>query len=260
MRRVLFTICARAGSKGLKNKNVQNLMNIPLVYYTLAAIDEYRGKHPDEEIVVAANTDSKEIIQQIQQQKVISDIRFIERKEDLADDLSAKVDVIKDTYLNVIKSEGVFDTVVDLDLTSPLRGLKDIEGTINQLVSNEDYDLAFSVVNSRRNPYFNMVEEKGDTFYKKVCDSNFTARQQTPKCYELNASIYAYRPSFLNSKIDKTILDYKCGIWIMKDYLVLDIDSGEDFKDLEYLLPYYIENDEDIFELRQRALEIYESV
>lgn len=35
---VLFTVCGRAGSKGVKNKNIRDYLGTPLVYYTLAAI------------------------------------------------------------------------------------------------------------------------------------------------------------------------------------------------------------------------------
>ena len=31
----LCTICARAGSKGLKNKNLKNLNGKPLIFYTI---------------------------------------------------------------------------------------------------------------------------------------------------------------------------------------------------------------------------------
>ena len=34
---ILFTICARSGSKGVKNKNIREFNGLPLVTYTLAA-------------------------------------------------------------------------------------------------------------------------------------------------------------------------------------------------------------------------------
>ena len=34
MKRVLITICGRAGSKGFKNKNLKTFLDKPLVYYT----------------------------------------------------------------------------------------------------------------------------------------------------------------------------------------------------------------------------------
>lgn len=254
--KILFTICGRAGSKGFKNKNLKQMNGIPLVYYTLAAIKAYKDKYPEHKISVVLNTDSQELISLVEKQSMIKDVLYVERKEDLAGDKVAKVDVIRDTYL-AAKAEEMFDLVIDLDITSPLRRVRDIKAIIDSLtLEDKGYDLVFSVVEARRSPYFNMVERKEDGYYRKVCNSDFTARQQTPKSYELNASIYGYKPAFLESEITKTILDYNCGIVLMPDYLVLDIDSEEDFKMMEFLASYFLKYDDllkEIFELAQNS-------
>ena len=36
----LFTICGRAGSKGLKSKNISDFDGIPLVYYTVGIMSK----------------------------------------------------------------------------------------------------------------------------------------------------------------------------------------------------------------------------
>lgn len=56
--------------------------------------------------------------------------------------------------------------------------------------------------------------------------------------------------SFLAGTIDKTILDYNCGIVVMPDYLVLDIDSEEDFEMMEMLLGYFAKKDEGLQNLK----------
>ncbi len=238
---ILFTICGRAGSKGFKNKNLKRLNGIPLVYYTLSAIRLYMDKYPQSNITVALNTDSKELQELVSSQHMVDNVIMVERKESLAGDVVAKVEVIKDTYFQCV-GNGDFDVVVDLDITSPMRRLCDIEAAIEGLLSDQNYDLVYSVVPARRSPYFNMVEKK-DEYYRKICPSMYTARQQAPTSYELNASIYAYSPKFLEGTIDKTILDYNCGIVVMPDYLVLDIDSEEDFEMMEMLFGYFAKND-----------------
>lgn len=241
--KILFTICGRAGSKGFKNKNLKNLNNMPLVYYTLAAIRGFKENNPKYDIKVALNTDSIQLRRLAEGQNIFKNIEYVLRKEELAGDSVAKVEVIKDTYLT-IKEKMEFDVVIDLDITSPLRTVKNIEDVLYNFKIREDYDVVFSVVNSRRSPYFNMVEQGNDGFYKMICTTDFTMRQQVPKCYEMNASIYAYRPMFLESNIKGTILDYHCGISLMQDYLVLDIDSEEDFVMMNYLHKYYMTKDE----------------
>ena len=238
MRKILFTICGRAGSKGFKSKNIQELAGKPLVYNTVAAIRLYIDAHPEDEVKIAINTDSDDLKKQIETQNIVNELDFVEREASLADDIVPKVEVVKATYLAEKKKYGCFDHVIDLDITSPIRRLRDIEAAISEMESHAEYDLVFSVVESRRNPYFNMIEQKADGSYGKVCESSFTARQQAPKCYDMNASIYDYRPSFLQRNIDKTIISYNFGIVQMQDYRVLDIDSEEDLNELEFLLDY----------------------
>ena len=257
--RILFTICARAGSKGFKNKNIKELRGVPLVYYTLAVIDLF-GKNTGCDYDIALNTDSEELIKQVRSQKEVNDVLLIKRKDELAGDRSAKVDVIRDTYMTLLESGKKYDVIVDLDVTSPMRTTDDIRGVIDELINNSNLDLTFSVVPSRRNPYFNMVEMKEDGFFKKVCNSDFTTRQQSPKCFDLNASIYAYRPGFLEEMIDKTILEYKCGIYVMTDYLVLDIDSENDMKAMNNLSDFYCESNERLRKVFNIASEINASI
>lgn len=238
---ILFTICGRAGSKGFKNKNLKKMKGVPLVYYTLSVIRLYMDKHVNDQVTVALNTDSKELQELIKNQNIVSGVRLVERKEDLAGDVVAKVEVIRDTYFQC-RQDREFDVVVDLDITSPMRRLCDVEVAIDKLLADQNCDLVYSVVPARRSPYFNMVEKKDD-YYRKICPSMYTARQQAPASYELNASIYAYSPKFLEGKIDRTILDYNCDIVVMPDYLVLDIDSEEDFEMMEMLFDYFEKND-----------------
>ena len=242
---ILFTICGRAGSKGFENKNLKIMNHVPLIFYALAVIRIYKDSHPEDCVFTALNTDSKQLADLVNSQSILPFVSLVNRKEELAGDLVAKIDVIKDTYLTM-KQNGNIDVVVDLDLTSPMRRVGDIENILAEYCSNKEYDLVFSVVEARRSPYFNMVEKKSNGYYGKICRSDFTARQQSSAVYELNASIYAYRPAFLDSDIQKTILDYKCGIAMMPDFLVLDIDSEEDFKMMEYLHQYYCRQDKDL--------------
>lgn len=255
---ILFMICGRAGSKGLKNKNLKKMNGIPLVYYTLAAIRLYQEAHPEYEISVALNTDSQELIDLITSQTMVTEIYVVQRKEVLAGDCVAKVDVIQDTYKECKERLGMIDLVVDLDLTSPMRRLCDIENAIDEMCCNKVLDLVYSVVESRRSPYFNMVEKKADGSYQKVCASSFVARQQAPDVYELNASIYVYRSTFLDEVIDKTILEYQCGIVRMQDYLVLDIDSEDDFLMMELLMQYFAKQNHELRIVFERAQSVME--
>ena len=54
---------------------------------------------------------------------------------------------------------------------------------------------------SRRSPYFNQVRMYDNGFYNIVDNKGFVSRQQAPIVYDMNASIYAYRPDFLKRAI-----------------------------------------------------------
>ena len=244
---LLFTICARAGSKGVKNKNVREFCGAPLVYFTLASFALYKEENQGnfEHIDLAINTDSPQLLGQVD--KINMDYLFIDRKEILAGDQVSKSEVIKDTMIEAEKIKNYkYDIVVDLDLTSPFRKALDIEGTVSSLLNNEYADIAFSVVESRRSPYFNMVKEKENGLFELVCKGDYVARQQAPVCWDLNASIYAYSRAFLNNNNYEKVTDGNVAVWEMADTLVLDIDSENDFIYMEMLSHFLIEKDSEL--------------
>jgi len=223
---ILFTICGRAGSKGLKNKNLLSLNEYPLIYYSLSLIDLYINRHQHEsvEIDIALSTDSHELHNLCDQTKVT--VHHIQRPIELSDDITPKVLVIQHAQklMEQIKRTS-YDLIIDLDITSPIRRLNDLENVI-QTYHSQPCDVVFTVTHSRRNPYFNMVKLNSDGFYERVISSQFTTRQQAPKIYDMNASIYAFRPEFLLTT--KSIFSGKCLIVEMEDTAILDIDEQED--------------------------------
>lgn len=237
---ILFTVCARAGSKGVAGKNVRMFCGNPLVYYTLEIYEKYVKKYGDNQNIIdlAVNTDSERLLEQINT-KGIKYI-FVKRKDALAGDIVAKGDVICDTLLEAERIKNCeYELIVDLDITSPLRNLEDVEGTINQVIQDKKCNFAYSVVESRRSPYFNMVCKNETGFYDRVILSNYTARQQTPECFDMNASIYVYARDYL---LNMSIENRHALVWKMKDSVVLDIDSESDFEIMEVLTKYYWEH------------------
>ena len=104
------------------------------------------------------------------------------------------------------------------------------------MLQNERCNFAYSVVEARRSPYFNMVSKKDRGFFARVIPSDYTARQQVPECFDMNASIYAYAREYLMDMRDDNQFAL---IWKMQDSAVLDIDSEDDFEIMELLTEYY---------------------
>ena len=255
MTNALFTICGRAGSKGIAGKNVGSFLDVPLVYYTLASIELFKESNPSVEVTVALNTDSEQLKSLVED----SGLLFVaaERPSYLATDSASKVDVISDTLKQVeALNKRSFDVVVDLDITSPLRTASDI-ARVTEASIEGDADVVFTVAKSRRNPCFNMVVLGDDGYYHRVLPSNFTARQQAPEFFDMNASIYAYTPSFLRS--GKQIFEGRCSVVEMRDTAVLDLDNPDDLELMQIIARWLIGKDPEFKNVDNMAKQLVNS-
>lgn len=251
---LLFTLCGRAGSKGVKGKNARDFLDIPLVWYSMANIALYMEKYSgDDNIKIVLNTDSEDLIKLVQQVADL-DVTILRRDASLGGDKVPKVAVILDCLK---RSEDLFkvsyDMVVDLDITSPLRTVLDIKNAVDKKASRNDVDVVYSVAPSRRNPYFNMVKEENG-FFCKAIPSNFTTRQEAPVFFDMNASIYAYSPDALRNKEQSTFFNSNCDAIVMADTGILDIDSEEDYELMQVIANYLFEQKEAFKDTYKKAL------
>jgi CMP-N,N'-diacetyllegionaminic acid synthase len=228
MSKVLCTICARGGSKGVKNKNIKNLNGKPLIAYT---IEQARASGLFEHIVISTDSDeisniSKEFGAEV----------FFKRSPEMASDTAGKLDVIRDAF---IRSEDFynekFDYLIDLDATAPLRDVQDIINSFKQFLE-ENNDNLITAMPSRRSPYFNLVEvdKDGKIALSKKLDSAIVRRQDAPKSYDMNASIYIWkRETVLN---ENSIFLEKTGLYVMPEERSIDIDTELDFQFVEFMM------------------------
>ena len=241
---ILFTLCGRAGSKGVRGKNARDFLDVPLVWYSMAGIKLYQERFKgDDHIDIVLNTDSEDLIKLVEQVKDLN-IGILRRDASLAGDKVAKVSVILDCIKRAEEKYGVkYDIACDLDITSPLRTVQDIKNAIDRKKQRPEVNVVYSVTHSRRNPYFNMVKEE-NSFFCKAIPSNFTTRQEAPVFYDMNASIYAYSPKALREKEHSTFFNNNCDAIVMFDSGILDIDSEEDYELMQVIAKYLFENNE----------------
>ncbi len=253
--KILFTICARAGSKGVAGKNIRDFCGYPLLYTTLAAYDLFLRKYgAGIEAALAINTDSEILVNQMRTTKLT--FSHVPRSPGLAGDTASKIEVIAETLLVMEQRTGVyFDLVVDIDLTSPLRKAEDIKNVIMALLNNPQADAAMTVTEPRRNAYFNQLSTNQYGFLSAVVPSNYVTRQQAPPVYDANASIYAYRPSYLKSN-DGILLHGRVAPSMMTDTAILDIDSEEDFELMQLVAEHFYSNFLEFREVRDHVREI----
>lgn len=225
----LCTICARGGSKGVPNKNIRDLVGKPLIAHTIE-----QAKASRLFAKIAVSSDSDEILAVAK--KFGADF-LIKRPPELASDQSAKIPAIQHCALSAENLAGqVFDTYVDLDCTSPLRNQQDLLGAVAQFEANPKADNLITGAPARRSPYFNLVELSSDNYVSlsKKLAHQVLRRQDSPKCFDMNGSIYIWRREVLMQAqavlLDKTI------IYIMPEERSVDIDTELDFKIVEMIL------------------------
>ena len=220
---VIVTICARKGSQGVKNKNIQEIGGKTLIS---RAIDDAKKLSFNNQIIFSS--DSVSYLNKITDSKKIFKIK---RPKKLAEKHSLKWDVFKhiiDEYKKI--TNNLPDILVDLDVGAPFRKISDIEKCVKLLIKDKKLDCVTTGYESERNPYFNMIQMKKNGFGKLVCEASeiISARQKAPKVLSLSPVCFAIRC--------KSIL--KHANWSKSNFIVheisresaIDIDTDFDFK------------------------------
>ena len=232
--KILITICARGGSKGIPGKNIKLLNNKPLIAYTIESAQKFAASVNG---TVILSTDSDQIKEAAANFGL--ETEYV-RPDDLANDTAGKVAVIKHAmdYLEE-KTGRHFDIMLDMDVTSPLRTQSDLDQGLDKLMNNENALNIFSVNPASRNPYFNMVEEDADGFVtlSKPPKTPIYSRQTAPKVYDMNASFYFYKRAFFEQGFTTPIIPNQSLIYVMP-HICFDLDEPLDFEFMEYLLSY----------------------
>jgi CMP-N,N'-diacetyllegionaminic acid synthase len=227
---VLVTVAARGGSKGVKNKNIRLLCGVPLIAHTIQQAKRWAGAER-----IICSTDSDQIADVAR--KHGADVPFM-RPPELATDTMGKLEVLRHAVKTVENESGkVYPIIVDLDATAPARKISDIEGAL-QLFLEKRPKTVFSVVRARRNPYFNMVETDGEgrAVLAKALSSNVKRRQDAPKVYDMNASIYVYDRDYLIDESTQSAISDRSFAYVMDEISGFDIDSELDFQFIEFLV------------------------
>lgn len=224
----LCTICARGGSKGVPGKNVKLINGIPLIGHSIA-----QALASGLFDTIAVSSDSEQILAQA---KAHGAHLLIERPPELATDSAAKLPVIRHAVETAERMRGYrFDTLVDLDATSPLRVADDIVQAV-ALLEHEGAGNVVTAMPARRSPYFNLIEvdAQGKVGLSKRLAVPVTRRQDAPQCYDMNASIYVWRRDVLFEA--PGLFDDHTRLYVMPEERSIDIDSELDLRVVEMLM------------------------
>ena len=220
-------IFARAGSKGMPNKNIQTFSGKPLISWAVELA--LQVKQIDE---VYVSTDSKEIAEIAR--IAGATVPFI-RPSELATDTSPEWHSWQHFLKFLANRDGTLPEVfLSLPVTSPLRSIVDVENCLQEFKRGR-VDFVVGITASERNPYFNMVKKGRDNHVDLVIQqvSKYSRRQDAPEVFALAPACYIGKPSAILTK--NSIFEGKvAGVEIPRERAI-DIDTELDFQIAEYL-------------------------
>lgn len=222
----LAIIPARSGSKGLRNKNIKELQNKPLLAYSIiAAVESGIFGH------IMVSTDSVEYAAIAR--KYGAEVPFF-RSEETSSDTAGTWDMVKEVLCNYKAIGERFDSVCILQPTSPLRTAEDIRRGY-ELFTCKKANAVVGVCETEHSPlYSNTLQENGrmDGFIPKEIAA--ASRQQLPTYYRINGALYILKEDYLWEM--ESPYDHGCYAYKMSAESSVDIDTEYDFMLAEYML------------------------
>jgi len=141
--KVLGIITARAGSKGLPGKNILPLCGKPLIAWSILAARQ--STYLDSLVVTTDSQDIADISVQYG-----AEVPFL-RPAELATDTSTSFSVIKHSIQELKRKSALFDIVVLIEPTSPLREAQDIDHALEKMLEYKaDSIVSMGIVESGR--------------------------------------------------------------------------------------------------------------
>ena len=228
MRTRICTVLARRGSRGVPGKNKRLVAGKPLAVWT---IDLALNCRLFEAVVVSSDDADILALGRSSGAQLV-----VQRPDDLASDTAGKIPSIRHAADAGERFLGrSAETIVDLDVTSPLRSIDDVAGAVH-FQERKNVSSVITGSRARRSPYFNLVElaADGHVVLSKPPSVEILRRQDVPKCFDMNASIYVWRrDAFFNEPkvfYDDTLL------YEMPEERSIDIDSELDFEIVDHLM------------------------
>lgn len=220
----LAIIPARAGSKGLKDKNIQLLNSRPLINWTIDAAVETAFF---DKIVIT--TDSPEIVD-IYSRYIDKRLILIKRPKHLCGDKVSLYPVIYHALMEVESMYVVrFKNIFTLQPTSPFRTHKDIKRAYTIYKKNRLASL-LSVTGERHSIW----KSKDESAVVESVREVYTNRQLVEPYYIANGAIFISKRQTIMMK--KSRLANPVGVYVMDTESSVDIHTKEDLELAEYYL------------------------
>lgn len=211
--KVIAVIPARAGSKGIPNKNIRLLNEKPLIYYSIK--NAINSNLIDDVIV---STDSKEVEIIAKQMGV----RVKWRSDKLSGD-----EVTLDSVIYDVVKDIEYDYVVTMQPTSPTLNVKTLDDAIRYAIEN-NLDTVISVLNSPHLAW--KLDDGGNKIpsYKKRIN-----RQYLPPYFLETGAFVISNKRIVN---ENTRIGSNVDVYELSENEAIDIDTFSDLKCCEYIM------------------------
>lgn len=219
--RYLVVIPARGGSKGIPHKNIYPIQGKPLLEYTLDCIGQV-----DFEGDIVVSTDDSMIAEVAAKYK---DVIVVERPAEISGDtakteaaLIHALDYMKETY------NKVYDAVITLQATSPLRKSSTIQDFLKQFESNlPAYDALLTLTENRSDFWIKTANGQ----YRRLYPEAPRRRQEREPLYVENSAIYA---TLTESLLDtRSVLGKNVTGYVIDEIEAVDINEWADIYTVE---------------------------
>ena len=218
-------IPARSGSKGLKDKNIKELLGKPLIAYSIEAA---LNSGCFDEVMVS--TDSEKYAEIARQYG--ASVPFL-RSEATSSDTASSWDMVDEVLKGYQKLGREFDTFCLLQPTSPLRTSGDIKGAYQFYEDKASFSVV-SVCEAEHSPLWCGHLPESKEFDNFIDVESMKQRQAGGKFYRLNGAIYIV--NIERFKTDRFLYQKGSYAYIMRQDQSVDIDTDIDFQFAELLM------------------------
>lgn len=225
--RNIAIIPARSGSKGLKDKNIKELLGKPLIAYSIEAALK---SELFDEVMVSTDSETYASISR----EWGAQVPFL-RSEETASDSASSWDTVREVLAGYMALGREFDTVCLLQPTSPLRTCEDIKNAY-QIYQDKNAHTVIGVCQTEHSPLWeNTLPEDGamDDFISK---EHSQRRQMLPTYYRINGAMYFVDADTVVKSGD---IYEKSFAYVMPTEKSIDIDTELDFLIAEKVMEYY---------------------
>ena len=222
---VLAIIPARGGSKRLPRKNIIDLCGKPLIAWSIEAAK--KSQNVDDVVVSSDCNEVLEISSKF-------DIVTIKRPDALAQDSSSSGSVVSHVINTMKKNGKLYDYLILLQPTSPLRDDTDIDSAFSLLFNNNAS--ALISVYKDNSKMLKAFKENSDGFIECISNNKypFMRDQDLPEVYMSNGAMYIIKVSdFLQNNsffTDRTIR------YVMSKEKSCDIDTLSDLEKVKKII------------------------